>query len=570
MRQLIVLIILSSVLSACSSSKKGLSFFSRSSATEKSIVNDVKFIDAISLKNSGNYEKAEQLLLDIVKSKETTAPAHYELSKIYLKTSQNEKALFHINAAVDLNPKNKWYINGKIDLTRKVALYEECEKTFLLRKKMFPKNTDYDVELSDFYVTYKKYLKALKVYDEIEEEIGISHNVNFNKFLIYKGLDEYEKSENEIKKLIETFPANSEYYIHYADFKFEHGEDEKALNIYEKALEISPDDPYILNEKARYLFANHKTDEAIIIYKKVMADPSFKVSEKRQIIRKFTRVAQGDNKIYNFSKEIIEIAAKTHHYDPSINMQAGDFMFGERDFEGAITFYERTIEVKPNNYNAWMQLILCFYNTSKYDKMIEKSEEAIELFPSQPSFYFYNGMGNIQKEQYNKAIEVLEEGNDLVISSDKKLKAQFLSSLGDAFYAVKKYDESDEYFDLSLEIEPNNYYVLNNYAYYLSERNTDLSRAKEMSMKSNQLNPDESSFQDTYGWILYQLGDFKNALKWLEKSLINGGDQSGVINEHVGDVYLKLNNKKSAIKYWKKAQELGGGSDKLEEKLKKN
>ena len=570
MRQLIVLIILSGVLSACSSSKKGHSFFSSSSANEKSIINDAKFIDAISLKNAGNYEKAEQLLLEVIKAKETTAPAHYELSKIYLQTSQNEKALYHINAAVDLNPKNKWYINGKIDLTRKFALYDECEKALLFRKKHFPKNTDYDVELSDFYITYKKYEKALKIYDEIESEIGVSDNVNFNKFLIYKGLDEYDKAEKEILKLLETFPANNEYYIHYADFKFEHGEDQQALKIYEDVLLIIPNDPFILNEKARYLLANHKQLEAFELYKQIMGDPSFKISEKRQVIRKFIRLSGGDNEVFNFTKEIIAIAAKTHPYDPTINMQAGDFMFDERNFKSAVNYYERTIEVKPNNYNAWMQLILCYYNSNEYDVMIKKSEEAIELFPSQPSFYFYNGMGNIQKEDYNKAIEVLEEGNDLVISSDRKLKAQFLSSLGDAYYAIKKYDESDEYFDLSLEIEPNNYYVLNNYAYYLSERNTDLERAKGMSEKSNQLNPDESSFQDTYGWILYQLGEYENALQWLEKSLINGGGKSGVINEHVGDIYWKLQNKKSAFKYWKKAQEIGGGSDKLEEKLKQN
>lgn len=177
-------------------------------------------------------------------------------------------------------------------------------------------------------------------------------------------------------------------------------------------------------------------------------------------------------------------------------------------------------------------------------------------------------MAFVQQENYDKAIEMLEEGNDLVVLSDKKLKAQFLSSLGDAYHAIKKHDKSDEYFELSLEIEPDNFYVLNNYAYYLSERNTQLEKAKVMSEKSNRLHPNEASFQDTFGWILYQLGDYKNALNWLKKAEGNGGMESEVINEHIGDVYQKTGNIDLAKEYWKRAYEIGGASKELSKKLK--
>ena len=47
-------------------------------------------------------------------------------------------------------------------------------------------DTDYDIEFSDFYITRKKYLEALKLYEKIEAKIGITHDINFNKFLIAK------------------------------------------------------------------------------------------------------------------------------------------------------------------------------------------------------------------------------------------------------------------------------------------------------------------------------------------------------------------------------------------------
>jgi tetratricopeptide (TPR) repeat protein len=548
--------------------KKGLSFLKASSSNEKALANDARFIDAIALKNAGDYEKAIAILEDILKANGDNAPVYFELSKINAQKNETEKSLDYINHAVELNPKNKWYVNYKISLTKQLGLYSDCEKTFLVRQKIFPNNTDYDIEFSDFYITFKKYFKALKLYDKVEKKIGVSHDINFNKFLIYKGLEEYEKSENEIKKLIEVFPGNMSYYIDYADFKLDYGQVAEAIDIYNQALLVKPNDPSILNEKAQYYMLNHQREKAFELYKIILKDPSFKISEKKHILLKFGRLSESDPTFLPLTKDLSLLAAETHPYDFSINMFTADFMYDEGNFKEAINYYLKTIDLKPNNYNAWIQLILSYQSTSNYGEMISKCEEAIGLFPTQPLFYFYGGMALIQENNFEKAIEMLEEGNDLVVEADKKMKAQFLSALGDAFHALKKHSKSDEYFELSLEIESDNFYVLNNYAYYLSERNVRLEKAKLMSKKSNDLHPNEASFQDTFGWILYQLGDYEKALNWLKKAEKNGGMDSGVINEHIGDVFQKIGNLDLARKYWKRAHEIGGASEQLDKKLK--
>ncbi len=548
--------------------KKVHSFLSPVSDNELTIINDSKFIDAISYKNSGDYEKAIELLNQIIKSKSDRAPAYFELAKIYNAKSKKEKALDFINHAVELNPKNKWYLNFKIHLTHQLRLFDECENAYLLRQKLFPSNTDYDVELSDFYVFRKKYHKALKIQNKIEEKVGVSHDINFNKFLIYKGLDEYEKCEREIKKLITTFPGNSDYYIHYADFKFQYGEDSLALKIYYQALEVIPNDPNILNELAQYYHNNHQIEKAKKLYQEIIQNRRFELSEKRNILNKFRRLVEFNSELYGFTKSIMMLAAEQHPYDPSINLIIADFTYDSKDYKESTHYYQRVIDSKPNDYNAWIQLVTSFYNISEYEKMSKKSSEALEFFPTQPSFYLYSGIARIQLEQYDVAVEILEEGNDLLLSTDKQLKAQFMSSLGDAYHAVGKHEESDSYFELSLELNPENHFVLNNYAYYLSERNIQLEKAKKMSEKSNALNPDEASFQDTYGWILYKLGDYEKALNWLKKSELNGGNNSAIINEHIGDVYEKLGQRERALKYWKLASHIGGGSDQLLNKLK--
>ena len=556
------------MLFACRVGREVHSLLSPVSENELTIFNDSKFIDAISFKNSGDYEKAIELLNQIIKSKNDRSPAYFELAKIYNIKSDNEKALEFINHAVDLTPKNKWYLNFKINLTYELRMFDECENAYLLRQKLFPLNIDYDIELSDFYVFRKKYRKALKIQNKIEERLGVSHDINFNKFLIYKGLDEYDNSEKEIKKLIATFPRNSKYYIHYAEFKFHQGEDSSALKIYASGLEVNPNNPDILNELAQYHFNNHQYEKAKALYKRVIQNPAYELSGKRRILNKFKRSVEINNELYGFTKSIMNLAAELHPHDYSINLIVADFIYDSRNYKESIHYYQRVVDSKPNDYNAWMQLILSFYNVSQYDDMLEKSSEALVLFPTQPSFYLYVGIARVQLGQYDGAIEILREGNDLILSSDERLKAQFFSSLGDAYHAVGKHEESDKYFELSIALDSENHFVLNNYAYYLSERNVELEKAKEMSEKSNILNPNEASFQDTYGWILYKLGDYEKALSWLKKSESNGGNNSAIINEHIGDVYEKLGMREKALKYWKLANRIDRDSKHLLNKLK--
>lgn len=554
------------MLVGCTTTQQALSLLKPRSEAEKALVNDAIFVDAIKYKNAGDYEKAIALFEDLAKQKDQPAPAHYELAKLYAAKNKRDLAIAHVSDAIELNPKNKWYLNTKIDLCLRYKLAEEAERTFLLRKKQFPNNTDYDLDLADFYIQQKEYKKALKLYEKVEEKIGVTKNINFNMFLLYRGMDDYERTENEIKKLIATFPGESDFYIKYADFSIEHGEDGKAFDIYDQALAVNQDDPYIFNEIARYFFNQARYDTAFVLYKKVVANPSFEVKEKLNILKRYVRLAavENDDKAETF--DLISTATTAHPYDPNINFLAAEFLFDKNKFSKAAEFYEVVVDLRPNSYEAWQQLVLSYFNAKKFNKMSTAATEAQTLFPAQPGIYFYSGMALIQQQKYAQAIEILEEGNDLVLSKQVALKAQFYSSLGDAYHALNQHQKSDEYFDLALELEPKNFFVLNNYAYYLSERKEKLQQAKDMSKLSNALNPEEASFQDTYGWILYQLQDYDNALKWLQKAVVNGGDESAVILQHLGDVYKALGEVTKAKEYWKRANVIES-SDELLRKI---
>jgi tetratricopeptide (TPR) repeat protein len=79
--------------------------------------------------------------------------------------------------------------------------------------------------------------------------------------------------------------------------------------------------------------------------------------------------------------------------------------------------------------------------------------------------------------------------------------------------------------------------------------------------------PNSKSFLDTYGWILYQQGNYTEAKIYIEKAIAAAGDDDGTLLEHLGDVYFKLNETEKAIEYWKKAKSKGEDNPLLLKKI---
>ena len=60
---------------------------------------------------------------------------------------------------------------------------------------------------------------------------------------------------------------------------------------------------------------------------------------------------------------------------------------------------------------------------------------------------------------------------------------------------------------------------LNNYAYFLSLDAKDLKKAEKMSYRSITAEPNNSTYLDTYAWILYQQGRYEEARIYIEQAL---------------------------------------------------
>lgn len=551
---------------SCKSREKSFSLFNSKSPTEKVLEGDAIFIEALNEKINGNFENAESLLKTCLKKEGNLAPVHYELSKIsYEQKKDYLNALSHIEKALEINPKNKWYLFFYLQINEENGKPELVEKGYQKLLKMHPENMEYRMEFSDFYIKHKKYEKALLIYNEIETKIGVTEGVNKNKFIIYKGLQKDKEAIQELQKLISSFPNKERYYMELADMYRITKQEKKLEQVYERALDQMPYNTAIMDEYAHYCFLKNKIDSAYNYQIKIISDKNYPVKYKLEIIDLYLKYEKIDSTLTSRREILQKNIILINNEDFEVNKYFGELAFKKEQFESARNFFKKALLEKKNSFGTWQQLVMCDHQLQDYASMKINANEGINYFPSQSQLYYYAGLANIQLQEYDKAISSFEQG--IIYCTSNSQKTVFLSALGDAYYSTKNYSKSDEKFIEALKYDSLNSNILNNYAYYLSERKENLNKAEEMSFISNTLSPGIASYNDTYGWILFQMTKYEEAIIWLLKAEKNGGENNSIILEHIADTFIKLNENQKANVYYQKALNTGGNKDILNRKI---
>ena len=524
------------------------------------------FFNAAREKILGNYDSTETLLLQALRLDPNSAATLYELANIYGYKNNKKQALYYSRKAAMLEPKNSWYQLLYIDCLKENKMANEVINVYQKLVKEYPDHIDYYYELANAYIYTNKAADAIKIYDKIESLIGVAEEASMQKLKIYKALNNFEKAVGEVQKLIKTFPKESKYYGILGELYQGKGQSEKALAAYNDLIKIDAENPYVHLSLADYYRSIKKNEKAFNEIKIAFKSHDLNIDTKVKILLSYYSITETYTELKADADSLCKIIVEVHQDEAKAFSIYGDFLYRDKKIEEARTQYRKALDLDKSKYAIWNQLLIIESELNDYAAMEKESAEAMELFPNLALPYFFNGASNIQMKKYNEAIKSLNEGLEFVYDNESIL-AQFYANIGDANNQLKNYAASDSAYNKALEIEPNSVYVLNNYAYYLSLRNNNLEKAEAMSKKSNDISPNNNSYQDTYGWILYQMKKYNDAKIWIGKALENGGRKNGTLLEHYGDVLFKLGETEEALKYWIDAKKAGGTTELIEKKI---
>ena len=194
------------------------------------------------------------------------------------------------------------------------------------------------------------------------------------------------------------------------------------------------------------------------------------------------------------------------------------------------------------------QIISIKKNNEESLKYIEENYKKIV----NPNYKIVYDFANIQKNfgNYKKSIELY----DFTLKSLKD-NAAALSDIyykrGSSFERIRDYQNSDKDLLRSLELAPDDPYVLNYLAYSWLERNFKINTAIGMLEKAYALTENDPYITDSLGWGYFLNKEYFKAEKYLNMALQIKPDDA-VIMDHYGDVLWMLGRKLQANYFWKK------------------
>lgn len=491
------------------------------------------FIEANKEKILENYEMAVSLFKEVLKTNPRNHAAAYELARVYDVLDNDEKALSSIKIAVGLQPENMWYKLFLADVYDKAGKYDGAADIY---KQMIEKHPDveYHYFKHAFYlVKDNKEEEAIKTYNQIEKIFGINEEVTRRKHSLYLGNGDKKSAAKELQNLIASDPEKLKYHHLLADFYTSIGEKDQAKEVYNKILDLDPQDAkakislagsqasqgndlaYLTSLESVFL----QKDESIDIKVKAFMPYILKVGESNDEAFKAKAIDLG--------RTLTEI----HPDEAKAFSVYGDLQYQAGDSKGAMEAYEKTISLNKGVYSVWEQMLFILADDYNMIKMAEVSEKGMDIFPNNSKLYYFNGIANTELENHADASSALEQAL-MMSGKSTELKVDVLARLARSYAQQNKTEKASKKIEKALELKPDDFRV-----------------------------------QEAKGYVLSKNKEFKAAKEWYEKSLKNGGQNNFEVVEHYGDLLYLMGDQKEAFEQWKKSKALGGKSDRLNKKL---
>ena len=196
-------------------------------------------------------------------------------------------------------------------------------------------------------------------------------------------------------------------------------------------------------------------------------------------------------------------------------------------------------------------------------KFIKSNFEKIE----KPNEKFLFDIANFYKnaKEYEQAIKYYTKVLEIV-GDDLQIKSDLFYRRGASNERMGNYEEADRDMLLSLEIDPDDAYVLNYLAYSWLERDHKIKEAMEMLEKAYSLTENDPYIIDSIGWAYFLTDDYVKAETYLKRAVELMPDDA-IVNDHYGDILWKLGRKIQARYFWKSVSKMEDVDEELLQKI---
>ena len=502
---------------------------------EEALRTDAALIDAKALQMSGHDDEALEAYAALAAKEPRCAAAWYEMSRQLLQRGWTDSARACIGRAVALADTNRWYLLQQAEVQTMQGDGRGLVATWERIVQLWPDKLEYHYELSNAYITAGDIEGAVGALNRVEKKIGVTEPISLQKQRLWNAAGKADKAEQEVEALAEAMPQEKRYQAMLAEANMKRKKYARAKKYYDRVLAADPDDEYIHIQLAEYWKAVGKPTEAAQELALAFANPKLDCRTKVQLLTSFYTAEEfyGTQSARAFG--LLDTVMAHCDDTASYALLYGDVLMRQRKYGEAARWLELSLERDSSRYEVWEGLLICLTEVPDREAdMAALAARAARLFPMHTLPHYLQALHDVQHERYAEALQHLEKAEKWGFTKGY-LEAETYGLMAEAAYRTGDYERAWRCFDRCLELHPDDWGTLNNYAYYLSERGIELEKALAMSRRTIEAEPENANSLDTYAWILHLLGRDAEGLPYMRKA-VKLDPQSETLQRHLKEM----------------------------------
>jgi tetratricopeptide (TPR) repeat protein len=381
------------------------------------------FFEALAQRGIENYDKAIVAIQKCLE-KEPKNPAFlYELGKNQLDAKDYVAAEITFKSAVEIDNKQRWYWNGLYDVYYETKNFD---KAIGVVQKLIEFDPNMREDLVSLYMNTDQKEKALHLLKEMEASSHLTKTMEFYKLKLESSKEFASPKKETLEKGIKEHPKYEQNYIDLISLYLSFNQEEKAFEVAKVLEKEIPNSDWAHVSLVKFYLASNDGINASKSMFKVLMNSKIDLKIKHRVFNEFLIFAVKNPTFFT------DVDAAIPYFDNdseiAVAKEVAKFFWKKSDLDKAIYYFEKAIKKSPDDIESLNYFLEVLQQKQDYQRLVVKATEYIELFPTQPNYYFYAGLGYNQLKNYKKAKENLENGLDFVIE-DLKLEANFYEQL---------------------------------------------------------------------------------------------------------------------------------------------
>ncbi len=506
-----------------------------------------EFVAASLLYAREEYQGAADQYQKLLTGDPSNAAIHYALSKAYAGLGVVDSARFHSEKSVLLNPGNKYYLSFLAGIAHQMHDYGRAADLYRQLVTLEPGNAEPLSSLALEYLVAEQSEKALAVFQEILAIDPKNKTAQAQVLLMEIKLLHYHDAITTVMEMIEQGNEKDKLSLTLGELYMETGQHDQAVRTFRNVLQ---EHPRFLPAWLALFEVSVKTKNRPVFLEDLnhfYKTNQVSLKQKIDLAKLFVVRSAQDSTFVEPAVAMIDEINKRHPFNSSVYALRANIKLLHGQEAASIADFKKALLLDSGNIAIWEDLVTAYLTLKEY-RQAEKTVSTIKKrFPIRSlRFRALEGELCFKIGNLKKATRLLEKVvQPEVAKKDKQIYLQAGITLASCYDQLGYPDKSIHLYEAILEIDAGNVFMMNNLAYLLAVQGNDLARAKELALKAVTAEPENASYLDTLGWVLFKLGEYDKARDILDKAA--GIDtREPEILDHLVQVYEKLGNPQRA------------------------